>query len=198
MQYFRLLKFCQACNFDVIQGHIRSHFRGNIGCQVPAKLCLEQVHACAMWTAMVVERWVCYHVFVTCHSPQVVPQSCRLFQLSLIILSDFFGCQRPQLWSFLFLMSNFDKVYEFKCGHLIIMAVLRSRCGHYIFALWFLLSSYSFLFPHLLSRQRLDVYHTSTHGVSFYTVVKYSFKLYSFYCTHKMLFLAVQLMLFLW
>jgi len=25
-----------------------------------------------------------------------------------------------------------------KCVHIIIMAALRSRCGHYIFALWFL------------------------------------------------------------
>jgi len=31
------------------------------------------------------------------------------------------------------------------------MAALRSRCGHYIFALWFLLLSSSFLFPRLIS-----------------------------------------------
>jgi len=32
------------------------------------------------------------------------------------------------------------------------MAALRSRCGHYIFALWFLLSSFFlFLFPRLIS-----------------------------------------------
>jgi len=31
----------------------------------------------------------------------------------------------------------------------LIMAALRSRCGHYIFALWFLLSS--FLFTRLIS-----------------------------------------------
>jgi len=42
-----------------------------------------------------------------------------------------------------------------------IMAALRSICGHYIFVLWFLL----FSSPNL-SRQRLDVYHTSTHGVA--------------------------------
>ena len=45
-----------------------------------------------------------------------------------------------------------------------IMASLRSRCGHYVFALWFLLSSF-FSSPNL-SRRRLDVYHTSTHGVA--------------------------------
>jgi len=64
------------------------------------------------------------------------------------------------------------------------MAALRSRCGHYIFALWlwspyrigqtiiflpcgffFLLSSFYFSSPNL-SRRRLDVCHTSTHGVA--------------------------------
>jgi len=43
------------------------------------------------------------------------------------------------------------------------MAAPRSRCGHYIFALWFFLLSFSS--PNL-SRRRLDVYHTSTHGVA--------------------------------
>jgi len=49
----------------------------------------------------------------------------------------------------------------------IIMAALRSRCGHYIFIMWFLLSSSSSSFssPNLSGR-RLDVYHTSTHGVA--------------------------------
>jgi len=68
----------------------------------------------------------------------------------------------------------------------VFMAALRSRCGHYIFILWFLLSfffmaalrsrcghyifavvSFSFFFssPNLSGR-RLDVYHTSTHGVA--------------------------------
>ena len=44
---------------------------------------------------------------------------------------------------------------------------LRSRCGHYIFALWFLLSSFFLLFssPNL-NRHRLDVCHTCTHGVA--------------------------------
>ena len=44
-----------------------------------------------------------------------------------------------------------------------IMAALRSRCGHYIFALWFL--SIFFFSPNLSGR-RLDVYHNSTHGVA--------------------------------
>ena len=50
-----------------------------------------------------------------------------------------------------------------------VMAALRSRCGHYIFALWFLsifyLSSFFYSSPNLSGR-RLDVYHTSTHGVA--------------------------------
>jgi len=50
----------------------------------------------------------------------------------------------------------------------IIMAALRSRCGHYIiFALWFL-SFYLSIFSSSLnlSGRRLDVYHTSTHDVA--------------------------------
>ena len=50
----------------------------------------------------------------------------------------------------------------------IFMAALRSRYGHYIFALWFLLylsSSFLVSSPNL-SRRRLDVYHPSTHGVA--------------------------------
>jgi len=46
------------------------------------------------------------------------------------------------------------------------MAVLSNRAGHYIFTLWFLLSSFFFFFSPNLSCCRLDVYHTSTHGVA--------------------------------
>jgi len=46
----------------------------------------------------------------------------------------------------------------------LLMAALRSRCGHYIFVLRFLLSSV-FSSPNL-SRRRLDIYYTSTHGVA--------------------------------
>ena len=45
---------------------------------------------------------------------------------------------------------------------LFIMAALHSRCGHYIFTLWFLL----FFSSPNLSRRRLDVYYTSIHGVA--------------------------------
>jgi len=52
--------------------------------------------------------------------------------------------------------------------NILLWRALRSRCGHYIFALWFLLSSFFYLFyssPNL-SRRRLDVYYTSTYGVA--------------------------------
>ena len=48
------------------------------------------------------------------------------------------------------------------------MAALLSRCGHYIFALWFLLSSSSFLSSPNLCGRRLDVYHSSTHDGQLY------------------------------
>jgi len=48
------------------------------------------------------------------------------------------------------------------CVHF--MAALRSRYRHYMFVLWFLLSSF-FSSP-VLSGRRLDVCHTSTHGVA--------------------------------
>jgi len=47
----------------------------------------------------------------------------------------------------------------------IIMAALRSRCGHYIFIL-FLFSFFLLFSSPNLSGRRLDVYHTSTHGVA--------------------------------
>ena len=55
------------------------------------------------------------------------------------------------------------------CGRtdLIIMAALRNRAGHYIFAMWFLSSIFylSIFSSPNLSGRRLDVYHTLTHGV---------------------------------
>jgi len=46
-----------------------------------------------------------------------------------------------------------------------IMVVLRNRADHYIFILSFYLLS-SFFSSSNLSRRRLDVCHTSTHGVA--------------------------------
>ena len=51
----------------------------------------------------------------------------------------------------------------------LVMAALCNRAGHYIFALWFLLSKLIYLssifFPRLILTVA-DVYHTSTHGVA--------------------------------
>jgi len=44
------------------------------------------------------------------------------------------------------------------------MVALCNKADHYIFALWFL-SSFFLSSPNL-SRRRLDVCHTSTHGVA--------------------------------
>jgi len=50
---------------------------------------------------------------------------------------------------------------------LIIMVTLCNRADHYIFMLWFvlLLLLLSFFSSPNLSSRRLDVYHTSAHGV---------------------------------
>jgi len=48
---------------------------------------------------------------------------------------------------------------------LVIMVALCNRADHYIFILFLLLSSSSFFSSRNLSSGRLDVYHTSAHGV---------------------------------
>ena len=78
----------------------------------------------------------------------------------------------PQTFSFLhgllsgmFLLSK----YILFLVLFVIMATLFNRAGHYVFALWFLLLSFFFLLlfssPNL-SGCKVDVYHTSTHGVA--------------------------------
>ena len=59
---------------------------------------------------------------------------------------------------------NYNETWNIR-RKLIIMAALGSRCGHYIFVLWFLLLPFYLLFssPNLSGR-RLHVYHTATHG----------------------------------
>ena len=49
---------------------------------------------------------------------------------------------------------------------LVIMAALWNRAGHYIFPLWFLSFFFLLFSSPNLSGRRLDVYHTSTHGVA--------------------------------
>jgi len=63
--------------------------------------------------------------------------------------------------------SSLKKVsYSYKAHFYFVMAALWYRAGHYIFALWFLSSSIFFFSSPNLSGRRLDVYHTSTHGVA--------------------------------
>jgi len=47
----------------------------------------------------------------------------------------------------------------------VVMVALWNRADHYIFMLWFVLLSSSFFSSPNLSRRRLEVCHTSTHGV---------------------------------
>ena len=61
---------------------------------------------------------------------------------------------------------NRVRFYFWSCLWLFMVA-LCNRADHYIFIMWLLLSSFFFFFssPNLSGR-RLDVYHTSTHGVA--------------------------------
>jgi len=53
-----------------------------------------------------------------------------------------------------------------RLSHRLIMVALCNKADHYIFALWFLSSFFFFFSSPILAGQRLDVYHTSTHGVA--------------------------------
>jgi len=59
------------------------------------------------------------------------------------------------------------RMAPFSTHGVLIMAALWNRAGHYIFVMWFLRSSIFFFSSPILSSRRLDVYHTSTHGVAF-------------------------------
>jgi len=65
----------------------------------------------------------------------------------------------------------------FLLSNLVFMAALCNRAGHYIFGLWFLSKFLlSFFSSPNLSGQRLDVYHTSTHGVALVRIYNASLK----------------------
>jgi len=67
-------------------------------------------------------------------------------------------------------MVNFDPLAAEICllvwAPQLIMVALCKRADHYIFALWFLSFSFFFISSPNVSGQRVDVYHTSTHGVA--------------------------------
>ena len=77
--------------------------------------------------------------------------------------------QKTELLDQLQVTSSLMIIESYKMMHVIFlalfMAAVRSRCGHYIFALWFLSSIFFYSSPNVSGR-RLDVYHTSTHGVA--------------------------------
>ena len=64
--------------------------------------------------------------------------------------------------------SRMDHRCEERCAHLtfLFMVALCNRDTIYIFMLWFVLLSFFFFSSPNLSRRRLDVCHTSTHGVA--------------------------------
>jgi len=64
------------------------------------------------------------------------------------------------------LTTNFRKQLHLQLHTGLFMVALWNRADHYIFALWFLLLLSSFFSSPNLSRRRLDVCHTSTHGVA--------------------------------
>ena len=68
----------------------------------------------------------------------------------------------------LFILPNFDMfgVYNSKSFSVLIMVALCNRENIYIFMLWFVLSFFFFFSSPNLSHRRLDVCHTSTHGVA--------------------------------
>jgi len=59
-----------------------------------------------------------------------------------------------------------DSVMESSFYCILIMATVWNRAGHYSFVLWCLLLSFVFFSSPILSRHRLDGYHTSTHGMA--------------------------------
>jgi len=64
--------------------------------------------------------------------------------------------------SFMVVLCNRETIYIF----MLFMVALCNRADHYIFALWFLSIFFFFYSSSNLSGRRLDVYHTSTHGVA--------------------------------
>jgi len=56
------------------------------------------------------------------------------------------------------------------------MVALWKRADHYVVVLWFLLSFFFLFSSPNLSGRRLDVYHTSTHGVALVRILEAGLK----------------------
>jgi len=102
---------------------------------------------------------------------------CQYFEYDAIILrGDVYSWTRCSLlkwqWHHISVLAldrcNLQDGAHLILGKNIVMAALWNRTGHYIFALWFLSFFFylSFFSSPNLSCCRLDVYHTSTHGVA--------------------------------
>jgi len=87
-----------------------------------------------------------------------------VFQVSLLFLNTWSEPTRIIIFTIIMVaLLNRETIYIFMLWF--VMVALWNRADHYIFALWLLLSSF-FYSSHNLSRRRLDVCHTSTHGVA--------------------------------
>ena len=93
--------------------------------------------------------------------PQPILRSCSLFSCVLTWKGQSY------IWSSVVWPSDSTLSIHHTYSPLsLVMAALCNRAGHYIFALWFLSIFLSFFSSPNLSGHRLDVYHTSTHGVA--------------------------------
>jgi len=103
---------------------------------------------------------------------------CLYIELSCCLLCSIlwspYGIGRPYIFSCCGLLRSpygIGQTIIFSCCGLffllLLMVVLCNRADHYIFMLWFvvLLLLLSFFSSPNLSSRRLDVYHTSAHGV---------------------------------
>ena len=71
---------------------------------------------------------------------------------SVLVLEFYLECQHKEITTTLHMLNSLPRgvmCHGVRVEIILIMAALRSRCGHYIFALWFL--SFFFFFPRLIS-----------------------------------------------
>jgi len=109
-------------------------------------------------------RWHCTDNDLFRHT--VLKTKFKDFQefLTLSIFKDFQDLENLERKNSRIFKDRQEPCYIVNKKHVIMPPPLHSRCGHYIFVLWFLLSF--FLSSPNLSSRRVDVYHTSTHGVA--------------------------------
>jgi len=99
-------------------------------------------HHCHDYSDLIINLLSVTYITHLCHSFSLLCLY-SLYMLTTLVFACFI----------VFFLLFYNAMYRW----LFIMAALRSRCGHYIFALWFLLSSSCFLSSPNLSGRRLDV-----------------------------------------